>query len=200
VYARELATGVIEHRRELDERISAAAQNWELKRLAVVDRNILRIAVFELLKKTDVPPRAALNEAIEIGKKYSTANSGAFINGVLDKILSTLPGHRGEGTLMFKKLVEGLKKTRDKLTAGLKGLFSLRRDLDDAFIEELEEVLYQSDMGTTTKTIIDSLREAYKKREVKTTEQVYDLLKVRLREVMTSTQGTLRAPRPAPPP
>ena len=91
-YARELATGVIEHRRELDQRISAAAQNWELKRLAVVDRNILRIAVFELLKKSDVPPRAALNEAIEIGKKYSTANSGAFINGVLDKILTTLPG------------------------------------------------------------------------------------------------------------
>ena len=91
-YARELASGVVEHRREVDERISAAAHNWELRRLAVVDRNILRIAVFELLKKSDVPPRAALNEAIEIGKKYSTANSGAFINGVLDKILTTLPG------------------------------------------------------------------------------------------------------------
>jgi transcription antitermination factor NusB len=91
-YAEELAAGVIEFQREVDERISAAAQNWELKRLAVVDRNILRIAVFELLRKKDVPPRAVLNEAIEIGKKYSTANSGAFINGVLDKILTTLPG------------------------------------------------------------------------------------------------------------
>ncbi|MFO0984543.1 MAG: transcription antitermination factor NusB [Planctomycetota bacterium] len=96
-YARVLIDGVREHLREIDEQIAAAAQNWELKRLAVVDRNILRIAVFELLREADVPARAVLNEAIEIGKKFSTAQSGAFINGVLDKVLSRLPGRSTPG-------------------------------------------------------------------------------------------------------
>ncbi|MFO0984542.1 MAG: signal recognition particle-docking protein FtsY [Planctomycetota bacterium] len=99
--------------------------------------------------------------------------------------------------MFLKKLVAGLKKTRDKLADGLKGLFGMRRDLDDQFIEELEEVLFQSDMGTTANTIIQSLREAYQKRAVKTTDEVYDLLKQRLRELMTSASNELKvAPTP----
>jgi N utilization substance protein B len=68
--------------------IQSVAQNWEISRMAVIDRNVLRMATFELLHCRDIPPKVAINEAIEIGKRFSTQNSGAFINGILDKIKS----------------------------------------------------------------------------------------------------------------
>jgi len=85
-FARRLITGVRDHWEELNEAIRSVAQNWELARMAVIDRNVLRLAAFELLHCRDIPPKVAINEAIELGKRYSTANSGAFINGILDKI------------------------------------------------------------------------------------------------------------------
>jgi transcription antitermination factor NusB len=81
-----LVTGTYNVRHELDERLKAVARNWDLKRMAVVDRNILRMSIFELLYCDDIPPKVTINEAIELGKKYSTANSGAFINGILDRV------------------------------------------------------------------------------------------------------------------
>lgn len=87
-FARELVTGCWEHRAELDARIRALAQHWEIGRMATIDRNILRMAAFELLYSKDVPPKVAINEAIELAKLYSTADSGSFVNGILDKILS----------------------------------------------------------------------------------------------------------------
>jgi transcription antitermination factor NusB len=81
-----LVTGTYNVRDELDERLKAVARNWDLKRMAVVDRNILRMSIFELLYCDDIPPKVTINEAIELGKKYSTANSGAFINGILDRV------------------------------------------------------------------------------------------------------------------
>ena len=85
-FARELIEGVLAERARIDELIAGAADNWELSRLATVDRNILRIAVHELLARPDIPAKVSINEAIELGKRYSTAQSGAFINGILDRI------------------------------------------------------------------------------------------------------------------
>jgi transcription antitermination factor NusB len=85
-FTRRLITGTIEFRPEIDERLQAVARNWDLKRMAAVDRNILRMSMFELLHCDDIPGKVTINEAIELGKKYSTANSGAFINGILDRV------------------------------------------------------------------------------------------------------------------
>ena len=74
----QLVDGVRQHQADLDARIEAASEHWKLKRIAKVDRNILRLASFELLYCEDVPASVAINEAIELGKRYSTAKSGAF--------------------------------------------------------------------------------------------------------------------------
>jgi len=91
-FAKRLIVGTLEHRAEIDEMIQGVAQNWNISRMAVVDRNVLRLATHELLHCTDIPPKVAINEAIEIGKRYSTQNSGAFINGILDKIMNRKGG------------------------------------------------------------------------------------------------------------
>jgi len=90
-FARRLVEGTHEHRPAIDAEIQSVAQNWQISRMAVIDRNVLRLATYELLYCTDIPPKVAINEAIELGKRYSTANSGAFINGILDKIKSHVP-------------------------------------------------------------------------------------------------------------
>lgn len=87
-FALRLIRGTLEHREEIDAIVQQVAQNWEISRMAVVDRNVLRLATFELLHCDDIPPKVAINEAIEIGKRFSTQNSGAFINGILDKIMN----------------------------------------------------------------------------------------------------------------
>ncbi len=81
-----LLEGTIKNKTEIDEIITKYVENWELTRLSIVDRNILRIGTFELLKTPDTPVNVIINEAIEIAKKYSTSDSGGFVNGVLDKI------------------------------------------------------------------------------------------------------------------
>ena len=85
-FAAQLVNGVVAHKEELDQVIRGVAQNWEIARMAVIDRNVLRMAAFELFHCPDVPPKVAINEAIELGKRFSTQNSGAFINGILDKV------------------------------------------------------------------------------------------------------------------
>jgi transcription antitermination factor NusB len=85
-FARELLAGTLDHQEEIDKAISAAAQNWNLSRMALVDRNILRMAVYEMLYLKDIPAKVSINEAIEMGKRFSTQQSGAFINGILDRI------------------------------------------------------------------------------------------------------------------
>jgi N utilization substance protein B len=95
--AEELVRGVATHRREIDEAIEGASANWRLDRMARVDRNVLRLAVHELFHRPDVPLKVVIDEAIELGKKYGSESSGAFVNGVLDKIASGLPpARRGE--------------------------------------------------------------------------------------------------------
>jgi len=85
-FARRLVQGAHEHHAQIDAEIQGVAQNWQISRMAVIDRNVLRLAAYELLFCDDIPPKVAINEAIELGKRYSTSNSGAFINGILDKI------------------------------------------------------------------------------------------------------------------
>jgi N utilization substance protein B len=96
--AEALVRGVARSRREIDDAIEAVSTNWRIDRMARVDRNVLRLAVHELLHRPDVPVKVVLNEAIELGKKFGSESSGAFINGVLDKIAAGLPpARRGEG-------------------------------------------------------------------------------------------------------
>ena len=85
-FSRQLILGTQERLPEIDAVLTRVARNWDLRRMAVLDRNILRMAAYELLYCTDVPPKVTINEAIELGKRFSTANSGGFINGILDRI------------------------------------------------------------------------------------------------------------------
>ena len=85
-FADELVRGVQSERAQIDELIQTSSTHWKLDRMARVDRNILRLAVYEMLRRADVPVRVTLNEAVELGKKYGSEESSAFVNGVLDRI------------------------------------------------------------------------------------------------------------------
>lgn len=85
-FADELVRGVQSERAQIDAIIQASSTHWKLDRMARVDRNILRLAVYELLRRADVPVRVTLNEAVELGKKFGSEESSAFVNGVLDRI------------------------------------------------------------------------------------------------------------------
>ena len=88
-FANSLVLGVSNNRDRIDKLISKHATNWQLKRMAVIDRNILRFASYELLFIQDIPPKVSINEAIDIAKKYGDRDSGKFVNGILDKINKT---------------------------------------------------------------------------------------------------------------
>jgi transcription antitermination protein NusB len=85
-YADELVRGVRAEVERLDERLRAASKNWRLERMTRVDRNLLRLGTYELLERADVPRAVVLDEAVELAKRYGTEESGAFVNGVLDKV------------------------------------------------------------------------------------------------------------------
>lgn len=85
-YATELITGVQDHQAEIDEVIARYADRWAISRMPVVDRTLLRIALFELLWRDDIPVPVAINEAVELGKDLSTEDSGRFINGLLGRV------------------------------------------------------------------------------------------------------------------
>lgn len=89
-FAEELIHGTIENSAEIDDRIMALAKNWEFDRIAKIDLAILRLAAFELLYRKDIPPVVTINEAIDLSKDYSTAESRRFVNGILDKIKGSL--------------------------------------------------------------------------------------------------------------
>ena len=85
-----LFLGVCDNLKELDGLIGKTSKNWRLQRIAKVDRCILRIAAYELLYRDDIPPKVSINEAVDLAKKFGAEESGAFINGILDKIYNTL--------------------------------------------------------------------------------------------------------------
>lgn len=85
-FATELVSGVMENLEKIDGLISANSHHWKIHRMSTVDKNILRLGIYELMSCGDTPTKVVINEAIEIGKKYGTDESGSFINGILDKI------------------------------------------------------------------------------------------------------------------
>ncbi|HMK43134.1 MAG TPA: transcription antitermination factor NusB [Dissulfurispiraceae bacterium] len=93
-FAENIIEGTIRHLAELDDEIQRAADKWDIGRMASVDRTILRMAGYELLKRPDIPAAVSINEALEIAKKYSTGDSAAFINGILDRIARDVEGTR----------------------------------------------------------------------------------------------------------
>lgn len=95
-FSRQLVLGVCEKKEELDRLISRSSKHWRLERMSRVDRTILRLGTFEILSMKDIPPKVTIDEAVELGKKYGTEDSGGFINGILDNIYNNL---RQEGAL-----------------------------------------------------------------------------------------------------
>ena len=87
-FTHALVKGTLENSSEIDKRLSQYANNWQLKRMAVVDRNILRLGCYELVFRDDIPPKVAINEAVDLAKKYSGPEAGKFVNGILDKVKS----------------------------------------------------------------------------------------------------------------
>jgi N utilization substance protein B len=85
-FAEQIVLGVQEHLQEIDRLIEKYSENWRLDRISLIDRNILRMAIFELLYCEEIPPKVTLNEAIDLGKRFGTDDSGSFINGILDQI------------------------------------------------------------------------------------------------------------------
>lgn len=86
LFADPLIQGTLEHREALDEAIQQYAKNWSIDRIAAVDRNILRLAIYEMNHREDIPPVVSINEAVDIAKKFSTHDSGKFVNGLLDRV------------------------------------------------------------------------------------------------------------------
>ena len=96
-YAEELFTGVAVHLDEIDDTIRAQSENWDFARLATVDRNVMRVAVFEMLYKEDVPPVVSIDEAVAITRDYSDERACDFVNGILNAVKSTLNRPEREG-------------------------------------------------------------------------------------------------------
>jgi transcription antitermination factor NusB len=82
----ELVKGAVANQKTIDAKISQYAANWRLERMAVVDRNVLRLSCYELVFREDIPPKVSINEAVELAKKYSGLEAGKFVNAILDKI------------------------------------------------------------------------------------------------------------------
>jgi N utilization substance protein B len=96
-FARELVAGVRRHREEVDARLEAIAANWSLKRMAATDRSVLRLGAYEILF-SDTPPRVAIDEALELAKRFGSAQSAQFVNGILDKVMHGV-GEREQGPM-----------------------------------------------------------------------------------------------------
>ncbi len=96
-YLRDQAAGVAAHLEELDALIVRFSEHWRLERMTLVDRNLLRLAAYELLYQPKIPPKVVINEAVELAKRYGSEDSGAFINGILDQI------HLAQGAVSSKQ-------------------------------------------------------------------------------------------------
>jgi N utilization substance protein B len=101
-FTRDIVVSTRKHIAVIDEAIKKAAEHWSIDRMAVIDRNILRAATYELLYRKDIPPSVVMNEALEIAKKYSTEGSAPFINGILDKIAHTDINKTGHNNIKSK--------------------------------------------------------------------------------------------------
>ncbi len=90
LFSEPMIRGTLQHRDVIDEHIKKHVKNWDFNRIAPVDRNILRLAIYEMFHRDDIPPVVSINEAVDIAKKFSTEDSGKFVNGILDKVKAEL--------------------------------------------------------------------------------------------------------------
>jgi len=98
LFAKELLDGIHAHLDQINSLISQFSEHWRLDRMSMVDRNVLRLAIYELLCRPDIPAKVSINEAVELAKKFGTEDSGAFVNGILDRIrLDLRAGGEGGG-------------------------------------------------------------------------------------------------------
>jgi len=98
-YADSLVIGVRKHQAELDALLGGVAENWSVPRMAAIDRNILRLGAYELMHATEVPMKVVITEALELAKRYSTAASGRFVNGILDRLQNAAADARATAAL-----------------------------------------------------------------------------------------------------
>ena len=97
-YAAVVIKGVLDARGELDRMLVEASENWSLERMSVVDRNVLRIGAYELRCAKDIPPKVAINEGVNLARRFSSEEAAAFVNGILDRIRMSAPGKSGDGS------------------------------------------------------------------------------------------------------
>ena len=90
LFAQPLIDGMLEHLPEIDERITRYCENYEFRRISAVDRNVLRLGIFEMFYRDDIPPVVSINEAIELAKEFGGPDSGRFVNGILDRVKKDL--------------------------------------------------------------------------------------------------------------
>ncbi|MEW5908793.1 MAG: transcription antitermination factor NusB [Thermodesulfobacteriota bacterium] len=96
----DLVNGVLRSKSQIDSIIERFSNNWKLNRMSCVDRNVIRIAVYEMFFRADIPPKVSINEAIDVGKKYGTRDSGSFINGILDSIRNFMEDQAADQAFM----------------------------------------------------------------------------------------------------
>jgi len=114
-FALALLEGCVQYRRELDRMIEHTAENWELGRMPIIDRNILRLGAYELVFRDDIPPKVAINEAIELAKRYGAEDSATFVNGVLDRICASYRKGNGESSGATEAREEGAQGLSDTM-------------------------------------------------------------------------------------
>lgn len=151
-FAISLVNGCRSKVKEIDEKISSVTEHWELRRMAIIDKNILRLGVYELLHRNDIPPKVSINEAIELAKKFSTKNSGTFVNGILDKIYTQF----GNGKLKNNKrvsIIEDIKSEID-IDYGTSDLH-IHTDYSDGMMTPEEVVDEAIKLGVSTISITD---------------------------------------------
>jgi N utilization substance protein B len=158
VFAKSLAKGVLEKKGDIDKIIEKAAPEWPIKQIAIVDRNVLRIGLYELLfgSRKEVPPKVAINEAIELAKTFGGDTSSKFVNGVLGTVYREIgePGKDETGEMIEENLAGGVvyKREKDKIYLGLvhdvfgywtlsKGHVEEKEDLGDGAVREVKEEL-----------------------------------------------------------
>ena len=89
-FTEDLVRGVLEKRREMDRKVTEVAENWDIRRIAIVELNVMRMALYEMLYRKDIPPVVIINEAVDIAKFFGTRESGRFVNGILDRVRKQL--------------------------------------------------------------------------------------------------------------
>ncbi|MGR3294241.1 MAG: transcription antitermination factor NusB [Candidatus Scalindua sp.] len=151
-FAIKLVKGCVREMKEIDKRIIDISENWELQRMPVVDRNILRLACYELFYMDDIPPKVSINEAIDLAKKYSTEKSGTFVNGILDKVYS-LNIKNGKNVQKTTTNIKGIDALETEERAGAD--LHIHTDFSDGTMSPEQVVKEASKLNLRTIAITD---------------------------------------------